>query len=262
MAFNGASMGGVIFSPLWVALIASLGFHAAAGLVAAAVIAATWVLSGLYLGRTPAGMGLRPDGDAAPLTTPWRDRRFLTLTAAATLGLVAQIGLVAHLFSLLVPTLGAGGAGLTMGGATACAIGGRFLLGAVMPPGADRRVVAAANAGMQAVGSVVLILAGPSVPLLLLGCALFGLGYVTSLPPLIAQVEFRPADVARVVALVTATSQAGYAFAPAAFGLLRDLGATGFSISEGVLLFAVAALAQFASAWMVLLGRRAVLALD
>jgi MFS family permease len=279
MAFNGASTGGVIFSPLWVALIASLGFHAAAGLVAAAMVGVAWVLSGRYLGRTPAGMGLLPDSDAAPaqpatttsaprtvdalpLASPWRDRRFLTLAVAATFGLFAQIGLVTHLFSLLAPTLGAEGAGLTMGGATACAIGGRFLLGAVMPPAADRRVVAAANAGMQAVGSVVLLCAGPSVPLLLLGCALFGLGLgnVTSLPPLVAQVEFRPVDVGRVVALVTATSQAGYAFAPAAFGLLRGLGATGFSLSEGVLLFAVAALVQLASAWAILLGRRPVLA--
>ena len=279
MAFNGASMGGVIFSPLWVALIAGLGFHAAAGLVAVAVVGVAWLVSGLYLGRTPAGMGLLPDGDvtpaqpatttttsptanAPPLASPWRDRRFLTLAAAATFGLFAQIGLVAHLFSLLVPTLGAEGAGLTMGGATAFAIGGRFLLGAVMPPAADRRVVAAANAGMQAVGSVVLLCAGSSVPLLLGGCALFGLGLgnVTSLPPLVAQVEFRPADVGRVVALVTATSQAGYAFAPAAFGLLRDLGATGLSVSEGALLFAIAAVVQLASAWVVLLGRRPVLA--
>jgi len=182
----------------------------------------------------------------------------VTFTAAATLGLVAQIGLVAHLFSLLGPTLGSGGAGLTMGGAKACAISGRFLLGSVMPLGADRRMVAAANARMQAIGSVVLLCAGSSVPLLLLGCALFGLGHVTSLPPLIVQVEFRPSDVARVVGLVTAISQAGYAFAPAAFGLLHDLGATGLSISEGILLFAAAALIQLASAGVMLLGRSTV----
>ena len=107
-------------------------------------------------------------------------------------------------------------------------------------------------------GSVVLLCAGSSVPLLLFGCALFGLGLgnSTSLPPLIAQVEFRSADVARVVGLVTAISQAGYAFAPAAFGLLRDLGATGFSINEGILPFAAAALVQLASAVVLLLGRR------
>jgi predicted MFS family arabinose efflux permease len=89
------------------------------------------------------------------------------------------------------------------------------------------------------------------VPLLLLGCALFGLGLgnVTSLPPLIAQAEFPAAAVPRVVGLVTALSQAGYAFAPAGFGLLREL-------SGAPALFAVAAAVQFAAAALVLAGRR------
>jgi hypothetical protein len=62
---------------------------------------------------------------------------------------------------------------------------------------------------------------GISVPLLLLGCVLFGLGIgnLTSLPPLIAQAEFCPADVGRVVALVTAINQAVFAFAPAVLGV-------------------------------------------
>lgn len=275
MAFNGASVGGVVFSPLWVVLIAGMGFQAAAGLVAAVLVVVGWLLARRYLGRTPATMGLMPDGDAPspqlaicntqprpvdeePLLKVWRDRRFVTLTVSTTFGFIAQIGLVAHLYSLLVPTLGAGGAGLTMSGATACAIAGRFLLAATMPPGVDRRFVTASNAAMQAVGSVVLLCAGPSVPLLLLGCALFGLGLgnSTSLPALIAQVEFRAADVARVVGLVTAISQAGYAFAPAAFGLLRDLSSTGLSINEGALLFATTAIVQLASAGALLLGRR------
>jgi predicted MFS family arabinose efflux permease len=135
-----------------------------------------------------------------------------------------------------------------MGGATACAILGRSVLGWLMPPGADSRLVFAANAGVQALGSVLLLLAGGSVPLLLLGCALFGLGLgnVTSLPPLVAQAEFATADVPRVVALVTATSQAGYAFAPAGFGLLREM-------SDGPgLVFAAAALLQLAGAVAVL----------
>ncbi|MCR0984996.1 MFS transporter [Roseomonas populi] len=277
MAFNGASVGGVVFSPLWVVLIAEVGFHTAAVMVASVIVVVGWLLSGRYLGPTPATMGLLPDGDAPSLlqSTPgdrsraveaepflkaWHDRRFVTLTASTTLGFFAQIGLVAHLFSLLAPTLGAGVAGLTMSGVTACAISGRFLLGAAMPQEADRRVVAAANAAMQALGSVILLCAGPSVPLLLLGCALFGLGLgnSTSLPALIAQAEFRPADVAWVVGLVTAISQAGYAFAPAAFGFLRDIGATGSSMNEGVLLFATAAIVQSASAGMLLLARRSV----
>ena len=77
-----------------------------------------------------------------------------------------------------------------MGFATATAIGGRTLLGVFLHPGTDRRIAASANVGLQAIGSPVLILAaGHSIPLLLTGCFLFGLGLgnVTSLPPLIAQ---------------------------------------------------------------------------
>jgi MFS family permease len=278
MAFNGASMGGVIFSPLWVMLIATFGFPTAAILVAVSVVVVLWLLAGRYIGRSPAEMGLVSDGDiadrpplsakrapapadAAPLARPWQDRRTMTLATAAALALFAQIGLVTHLFSLLVPILGTAAAGATMGAATGCAILGRTLLGMVLGPTADRRLVAAANVTVQAMGSIVLLSAGSSLPMVLLGCALFGLGLgnVTSLPPLIAQTEFRPADVARVVALVTAISQAGYAFAPAAFGLLRSLSGTmGFTSSpdSAPLLFVAAAIIQLAAAGAALLGRR------
>ena len=56
-----------------------------------------------------------------------------------------------------------------------------------------------------------------------LGVLLFGsgIGNATSLPPLIAQTEFSREDALRVVPLITALSQAAYAFAPVLFGLLR-----------------------------------------
>ena len=278
MAYNGASMGGVLFSPLWVALIGGLGLQSAAMLVAATVMLFLWVLAGRYLRAVPAAMGLAPDGETtaatgptsrgqpiavAGFTRPWRDLRFVTLTGASMFGLFAQIGLLAHLFSLLVPILGSTGAGATMGAATACAIGGRTLLGLTMPPRADRRIIAAVNLAVEAVGSVVLFGAGTSIPLVLLGCALFGIGIgnLTSLPALIAQTEFRPADLPRVVALMTAISQAGYAFAPAIFGVLRDIGGIvppALALSAAPMLFAAAAAFQLAAAGMLLRGRQPV----
>jgi len=45
----------------------------------------------------------------------------------------AQIGLIVHLFSLLVPAFGASRAGLAMGLVTAMAITGRTLIGWTMP---------------------------------------------------------------------------------------------------------------------------------
>jgi len=273
-AYNGASVGGVVLSPLWVALIAGLGFAGTAALVGAAMALALWWLSGRFFARTPAAMGRGPDddapgapaparagGDAAPLAgAPWRDRRFLTLAAATSLGLFAQIGLIAHLFSLLVPALGAGPAGVAAGLATAGAIAGRTGLGWLLPAGADRRRAAAANYGLQVLGSIAFFAAGGGdVALLLLGVVLFGLGLgnATSLPPLIAQQDFTPADTARVVALVTACSQASYAFAPAAFGLLRDLVAAGGAVGAAPALFLAAAAAQIAAAAVLVIGRRA-----
>jgi MFS family permease len=108
-------------------------------------------------------------------------------------------------------------------------------------------------------GSIVLFGAGTSIPLVLFGCALFGIGIgnLTSLPALIAQAEFRPADLPRVVALMTAIGQAGYAFAPAVFGLLRELDGlvpSALVFSAAPLLFATAAAFQLAAACMLLSG--------
>ncbi len=271
-AYNGASVGGVVLSPLWVALIAALGFAGAAAVVGCTMVLAVWWLTGRYFGRTPAAMGQHPDGAAAGAAVPvrngsialplpgaalWRSRRFVTLAAAASLGLFAQIGLIAHLFSLLVPALGAQLAGFAAGLATACAIAGRTGIGWLLPPGADRRRALAGNYGLQLCGSLVLLLAGgASVPLLLGGVVLFGLGLgnATSLPPLIVQQDFAPADTARAVAFVTACSQAVYAFAPAVFGALRDGGAPAGGAAP--LLFIAAALVQLAAAGTLLLDHQ------
>jgi hypothetical protein len=110
-----------VLSPLWVALIAAIGFAGAAVTVGVLMVVAIWWLSGRYFGHSPASMGLLPDGDAMDTAVParhgnafdfrpgaalLRSRRFVTLAAATSLGLFAQIGLIAHLFSLFVPALG------------------------------------------------------------------------------------------------------------------------------------------------------------
>jgi hypothetical protein len=80
---------------------------------------------------------------------------------------------------------------------------------------------------------------------------LFGLGVgnLVSLPPLIAQAEFARGDVTRVVALVFAFTQAVFAFAPAAFGVLR------YAADGGWAPVLAAALVQAGAAAAVLAGR-------
>jgi Major Facilitator Superfamily len=269
-AYNGASFAGLIFSPLWVMAIALMGFPAASAVIGVATMATVGLLAGKFFARTPEQMGLSPDGDApggpaASVTSArakplagallWRDVAFLTLAIGSSLSLFAQIGLITHLYSLLVPPLGKEWAGLVMGIGTGAGMGGRMIVGWTMPAGADRRLVACVSYAVQIVGTLTLIAAaGTNIPLLLIGVLLFGVGIgnVTSMPPLIAQVEFVKDDVPRVVALVVATGQATYAFAPAAFGFIREL-----SAGEGAYVFATAALVYALAIGALLLGRYA-----
>ena len=246
MAYNGASVGGIVFSPLWVFLIAQAGFAQAALWVGLTMVAVIALLSRQVFSVTPQQLGQAPDGDAQAAQAPvsgaaparvenlWRDRAFLTLAAGMALGLFAQIGLIAHLLSLLAPLLGAQTAGLAMGLATASAIAGRTLVGWLMPAGADRRKIACLAYAIQISGSLVLMLAADHAWAVWAGVVLFGsgIGNATSLPPLIAQTEFAREDAARVVPMIVALSQGAYAFAPALFGVLRALlQASGWSLA-------------------------------
>lgn len=261
-AYNGASIGGVIFTPLWVLLIGQFGFPLATIMVGVVTIVIVWWLTASVLGIVPADLRQQPDGEAPqpagvtattsripplPGQALWRDWRFRTLAAGMALGLFAQIGLLAHLFSLIIPALGVGWAGVVAGLATASAIAGRTAFGWLMPPGADRRVVAALSYGIQVIGVAILLVSGiSSPPLIVLGVILFGfgIGNATSLPPLIAQVEFAKEDTARVVPLIVAMGQAAYAFAPACYGLVRAGTEAGIfgedSLGTGVFLLTIA----------------------
>jgi len=271
-AYNGASVGGIIFSPLWVVSTGFLGFPMAAALIGLTAIVTIWILAEMLFRKTPEEMGLFPDGldpvpvaDAMPSSRElagselWGDFRFLTLALGMALGLFAQIGLLSQLFSLLVPPLGAQLAGIALGAATAAAISGRTLVGWLMPANADRRLIASCSYAVQIAGLMAFLLAsGDNVYLLLAGIVLFGLGIgnATSLPPLIAQSEFTKSDVSRVVPLIVAVSQAAYAFAPAMFGFIREFSPYGTANGAEPVLFSIAALIQAAAIAMFLMGRR------
>jgi MFS family permease len=264
LALNGASIGGIVFAPLWVLVIAAAGFADAVAILGAVTLAALVPLIWRHLTPTPQSLQLAPDGavgsapphrDAFGHVAPMRpasfvrSRPFITLAAASALGMFAQVGITAHIVMRLVPLIDTQYAAGSISLTTACAMIGRILLGLLLGR-ADRRLVAALNFVMQACG--VSLLALGSTPLtLVLGCVLFGLGIGSLLlmPPLIAQSDFPPADVPRVVALVTAVNQAVFAFAPAFLGILREFA------GDYVLPFLIAAGLQLLAGLIAMLGR-------
>jgi MFS family permease len=260
LALNGASVGGVVFAPLLLVLISTLGFANAMLATAIGIVALVWPLAACYLVRAPADLGLAPDGYAegpaqmavqARLTRGQllRDRRFVTISMAFALALFAQIGLFTHLITRLSPELGMNGAASALSLATVCAVIGRTLLGWLIGDH-GRRLVASTCFVVQATG-VLLLTFGGDVALLVIGCILFGLavGNLNSLPPLIAQQEFESSNVTQVVSLATAINQAVCAFAPALFGVLREL------TDSYVLPFTIASVAYVVAAIIVGTGR-------
>ena len=260
LAFNGASVGGVLFVPAWIYLIRSIGFPSAALLVGGCMVAVVGYLAVRFLSTSPDAMGLAPDGDAShqPARKPKprrsrteivRSARFITISAAFSLGLFAQIGLLAHLVVRLTPDVGIEYAGLLVSLATVCAVIGRTIAGKLISE-YDRRFAAAFNFVVQIGGVLLLILSG-GWPGLALGCVLFGLGIgnLTSFPLLIVQKEFDREDVATAVALVVAINQGVFAFAPAIIGALYDAAA------DYQLPFALIATIQALAAVIILLGR-------
>lgn len=265
MAYNGASIGGAVFSSAWVYLIEQFGFAQAAigmGLISTLFIA---LLSYWVFRVPPEHIGQHPDGvpqapNASPIPSNNRplslrgNRQFITLAAAMSLGLFAQIGLISQLFLLLVEHVTAEQAALAMGVATASAIAGRFLSSRLIQSGYEQRSIACMSYGCQLLGCLSLSCISVFPAILWIGVSLFGLGIgnATSLPPLIAHAEFPRQQVQRVVTLIVATAQACYAFAPAIFGSLIVLASGAFA---ELMTFALTASIQGLAILALLIGK-------
>jgi len=233
IAFNGATLGGVIVTPALMVLVDALGFERA---IATAAVVLVVTLLGLALGvmrHDPGELGLGPDGDpvagATRLTARPLERgealrtwRFWSVSVTFALGLAAQVGVLTHLVALVAPLLGSGGAARAVSTTTAAAVVGRLATGLVVDR-LNRRLVASATLAVQIVG--VALLARPhSTAGVYLGCILFGLGVgnLTTLPGLILAAEWPRDRFPALVALAVGINQLTFAFGPTLVGVLHD----------------------------------------
>ncbi len=262
IAFNGATLGGVIVAPALIPLIGLLGFTRALGAAALVLLGVLLAVAVGVMRRGPEVLGLGPDGDP-PRATPGRPPaggvrrrrgdalrtwRFWSVSAPFALGLAAQVGVLTHLVALVAPALGAGGAARAVSVTTAAALLGRLVTGLVVDR-LNRRLVASATLVVQIAG-LALLARAPSASVVYAGCVLFGLGVgnLTTLPGLILAVEWPRERFGALVGLVVGINQFTFAFGPSLVGVLRDwAGGYGPALAACTLLQAVAAV-------MILLG--------
>jgi predicted MFS family arabinose efflux permease len=254
LALNGASAAGFTIGPLLVALSQNIGVGNAVPLAVVGALAVTLPL--IWFGIKPAGAEVAeeaPVSEGADFRASGVERtwRFWSIALPFALALAAQVGLIVHLVSFLLPRLGADGAAWALSLTSVAAVSGRLVLAGTIDRLHQRRAAAASFAS-QAVGLGLMLTFSSTPAALYGGCLLFGLsvGNIITFPALIVQREFPPSHFGRVIGLSTAISQFTFALAPALLGVVRD--STG---GYGVVLCLCMTL-QLAAALLVLCGTR------
>jgi len=268
-AMLGASIGGMLGTPLLMGGIRAWGFHTTAAVAAAVVLTVVVPVAAFVLKRRPQDIGQLPDGmapsphDDAPAqaATHWdlrsatRTRQFRTHVVAFGVGLMVQVGFLSHHVPLAAPQLGAQGAATAVFAAAVAAFIGRLLLARyaddvdVRNVGAGVLLFAAASLACMAV------LPGPWALMALSVAYGLTVGNVTTLAPMIIRREFGAVSFGVVFGMVATLNQLAASMGPTLFGLLRDtFGLYGPALLIGGLLNVMAAATLY---WG---GRRALVA--
>lgn len=240
LALTGSGLGGIILTPLLVALSTRYGLAAALHTLVGVmlVLLLPIVLIVLRPRRADehdtadrAADTVMPDSSTAgkPGAAPWRlaptlrSARFLTISAPFALGLMAQVGFLTHQVAFVSPLMGIDASAWAVGVTVLTAMLGRVVTG-FFAGRMDARVVASANFLAQALAMAAFLVAdGPAS--LYLACALLGLsvGNMISLPGIIVQRDFPKEHFARAISLVVGINQFTFAFGPGLLGALRQV---------------------------------------
>ncbi|MGE0339316.1 MAG: MFS transporter [Xanthobacteraceae bacterium] len=233
-AMLGASIGGMTSTPLLIFAISRLGLEQAMMWSAAVALIVILPLAIFVLRKSPADMGLHPDGEPpAPKSDDkpvrvWsrsealRTTAFVSVVIAFALGLGVQMGFLTHHVTLAVPALGAAGAAFIVSITAVAAFLGRVAL-ARWADHVDLRITTAAVLFVAAL-SLGAIAAVPAAWMLITASLAYGLttGNVTTLSPIIVRQEFGAGVFASIYGVCWMCIGFASALGPAMFGWLHD----------------------------------------
>ena len=235
VASTGLSAGGVLVTPVIAALVRDHGLAAVTPWLALLFVVGIVPVTALLLHPSPQAFGLQPDGDPAPLpdapapvlgplaAEAARTRFFVMVTAAHLLGMLAQVGGIAHLFNLVADRSDDGGAGTALQVLAFSSLAGR-LLGGVVAARMSMRGLAIGLMLAQAV-ALVLLAAFDNTAGLLVATVLFGItvGNLLMLHPLLLAERFGVRDYARIYSRSQFVATFGVAAGPVVVGVLHDV---------------------------------------
>lgn len=233
-AMLGASIGGMTSTPLLIFAISWLGFEQAMLWSAVLALAIMLPLALFVLKKSPAELGLYPDGEPPSVRSDEKPAKvwgraealqtfaFISVTVAFALGLGVQVGFLIHHVTLSVPALGAGGAAFIVSVTAVAAFLGRVAL-ARWADQVDLRVTSALVLIVAAV-SLAAIATIPAAWMLVAASVAYGLttGNVTTLSPIIVRREFGADVFASIYGVAWMCIGFASALGPAMFGWLYD----------------------------------------
>ncbi|MBX3522393.1 MAG: MFS transporter [Xanthobacteraceae bacterium] len=233
-AMLGASVGGMSSTPILLLGVEHIGFPATMLWGAGVLLAVVLPLALFVIHKSPAQLGLYPDGEGPSEKHPPTALRgftraeairtvgFLTLVLAFSLGLGVQVGFLTHHVTLSVPFLGTSGASFIVSITAIAAFAGRVAL-ARWADQVDLRTTAAAVLCVAAV-SLEAIAAFPIASVLIGASLVYGLttGNVTTLSPIIMRREFGAAAFGAINGAAWMLIGIACALGPVLFGWMYD----------------------------------------
>lgn len=233
-AMLGASIGGMISTPILIYAISRLGLEQALFWSSVVALAVILPLAFFVLRKSPSELGLHPDGEAPAAKSSdkpvkvWgraealKTVAFISVVVAFALGLGVQVGFLVHHVTLSVPALGAGGAAFIVSITAVAAFLGRVAL-ARWADQVDLRVTSALVL-IVAAASLAAIAAIPAAWMLVAASIAYGLttGNVTTLSPIIVRREFGANVFASIYGVAWMCIGFASALGPALFGWLYD----------------------------------------
>lgn len=236
IALLGASVGGMIGTPLLLFGIEAFGFERATLIAGAITLAIVSPIAIFILRHRPQQLGLLPDGDLTAstvangdFTQSWdtqailHSTAFLSVVVAFGIALSMQLGFLTHHVSLIAPQLGESGASVTVSATGIAAFIGRLLLSRYADH-VDLRFTTGSLLAIACAAFLILALC-PNQYGLICGSILYGLtlGNITSLSPIIIRREFGAASFGIVYGVASTGIGLASAFGPTIWGMLHDI---------------------------------------